>query len=81
MSCPADQIFFGGAAGGGKSDCGFGFNIRGVKDYGKDWHAIFFRKSYPQLDELVRRGKELYLPIGAKYHEQKHTFFSRTARI
>jgi hypothetical protein len=74
MSCPADQIFFGGAAGGGKSDCGFGFNSRGVSDYGKNWRAIFFRKTYPQLAELVRRGKELYQPLGVKYNDTKHIF-------
>jgi hypothetical protein len=74
MRCNADQIFYGGSAGGGKSSLALALNVRGAFNWGKDWHAIIFRKTYPQLDELVRQGREMFLPLGATYKEQKHTF-------
>ena len=74
MRCDADQIFYGGAAGGGKSDCSLAFNIRGVLDWGKDWVGIIFRKTYPQLKEIIRRGKQLFLPMGAVYRQTDHVF-------
>lgn len=74
MRCDADQIFYGGAAGGGKTDCILGLNMRGVMDYGKDWRGIIIRKTYPQLEEIITRGKELFGPMGAKYHQTQHEF-------
>jgi hypothetical protein len=74
MRCDADQIFYGGAAGGGKTDCSLAFQMRGVLDYGKAWQGIIFRKTYPQLKEIIRRGKELYKPMGATYHQTDHVF-------
>ena len=74
MRCDADQLFYGGAAGGGKTECSLAFNIRGVMEWGKDWRGIIFRKTVPQLDEIIRRGKELYGPMGAKYNQTKHIF-------
>jgi len=74
MRCDADQIFYGGAAGGGKTDCSLAFNIRGVMDWGKAWRGIIFRKTYPQLEEVIRRGRELFAPMGAKYSDSKHIF-------
>jgi hypothetical protein len=74
LSCDADQIFYGGAAGGGKTDCSLAFNIRGITTYGKAWRSIVFRKTYPQLEELIRRGKELFSPMGAKYNQSRHFF-------
>jgi hypothetical protein len=74
MKCDADQIFYGGAAGGGKTDCSLAFNIRGVMDHGRDWRGIIFRKTYRQLDEVIRRGRELFTPMGARYNETKYLF-------
>jgi len=82
MRCDADQIFYGGAAGGGKTDFSLALNIRGVLDWGASWRGIIFRKTYPQLDELIRRGRELFGPMGAKYNETKHIFkFSNAAEV
>jgi len=74
MRCDADQIFYGGAAGGGKTDVSLALNIRGVLEWGKAWQGIIFRKTFPQLKELIKRGKELYKPMGAKYHQTDHVF-------
>jgi hypothetical protein len=74
LQCPADQIFFGGAAGGGKTDVSLAFCIRDAKINKKYSHAIVFRKTYPQLVELLRRARELFIPLGADYAKIEHTF-------
>ena len=70
MSCPATELFFGGAAGGGKSDFLLGDYLSGANKYGRYWRGIIFRQSYPQLEELLTRSKELYIPLGAVYKEK-----------
>jgi hypothetical protein len=55
-----EELFFGGAVGGGKSDYLLGDFAQDVPTYGPAWHGILFRKSYPQLEELVMRSKVIY---------------------
>jgi hypothetical protein len=74
LECPAFELLFGGAAGGGKTDFLLADYAAGIPQYGKDWRGILFRKTYPELEEVILRAKELYLPIEAEYHEQKKTF-------
>jgi hypothetical protein len=77
LECPAYEVFYGGAAGAGKSDFLLADYAGGVPLYGSDWRGILFRRTYPELEEIILRGKELYLPVGASYHEQKKTFTFR----
>ncbi len=30
------------------------------REYGRHWHGILFRKSYPELEELIARSKQIY---------------------
>jgi hypothetical protein len=65
--CP--EIFFGGARGGSKSysllldflqDCG--------KGYGHGWKGVIFRRSYPQLRQLIEDSHRIFGKIpGAVY--------------
>ncbi|HZT03707.1 MAG TPA: hypothetical protein VFA39_15720 [Steroidobacteraceae bacterium] len=54
------ELFFGGAVGGGKSDFLLGDYAQDVARYGANWTGILFRRSYPQLEELVARSKQIY---------------------
>jgi hypothetical protein len=45
-----------------------------AKRYGKYFNAVFFRKEMPQQDDLIERAKEIYLPLGARYQDQKKQF-------
>lgn len=55
-----DEIFFGGAVGGGKSDFLLGDFAQDVPNYGAAWRGILFRRTYPQLEELITRSKEIF---------------------
>lgn len=68
LSCPAFEVFFGGAKGGGKSDFLLGDYAAGIEEWGKAWRGILFRRSYKELEEIIIRSKEIYGKIkGAKF--------------
>lgn len=55
------ELFFGGAVGGGKSDFLLGDFAQDVPSpWGKHWHGILFRKTYPELEQLIGRSQEIY---------------------
>ena len=74
LSCPADEIFFGGARGGGKTDGMLGKFALKQRTYGKDAVGIFFRSTREDLKEAVERSKDIYTPLGAKYVDRQWTF-------
>ena len=55
-----DELFFGGARGGGKSDFLLGDFASDVTEYGSAWRGILFRKNFPDLEEIEMRSKELF---------------------
>lgn len=58
-----EELLYGGAVFGGKSDLLLGdFGQDVPTEYGSHWHGILFRKTYPQLEELIARSKEIYPP-------------------
>lgn len=67
LACPATELFYGGAAGGGKSDFLIADALEGANKYGKDYRAIIFRQSTTQLGNLLRRADQIYLPLGAQF--------------
>lgn len=54
------ELFFGGAVGGGKSDYLLGDFAQDVPNYGSNWQGVVFRKSHPQLEELISRAAQVY---------------------
>jgi len=71
LSCPCDDIGYGGARGGGKT---FGVLLDFVKHqdkYGEEAIGILFRKSYPELEDVIKKSKILYIGAGAYYNETK----------
>ena len=54
--CAADELLYGGAAGGGKSDAllGIARNLH--------WKSIILRRVSPSLDGLIERSREIYAP-------------------
>ena len=77
-----DEVLFGGAAGGGKSDALVAEALRQIdKPYYK---GLILRKTFPQLRELIDKAYNLYPQIDpkARYNESKHMWtFSSGAKI
>ena len=67
------ELMFGGARGGGKSDFLLGDFLQDVH-LGPIWRGIIFRRSHPELEELITRAKEIYIPLGAIYKIAEKTF-------
>lgn len=65
-----DELFYGGAAGGGKSDFLLGDYVQDVPTYGEAWRGVIFRRTYPELEELIARSKEIYPQSGGQWFEQ-----------
>lgn len=76
------EAFYGGAAGGGKSDSLITEALRQVKK--SQYKGIIFRKSYRDLEELIDRSEYLYkraIPQ-AKYNHTMHVWsFPSGAKI
>jgi hypothetical protein len=66
--CPI--LFFGGARGGGKSDYLLGDYLQDVRTYGANWQGVLFRRSYPELQEIISRSQRIYPLTGGKWFEQ-----------
>lgn len=58
MACEADILFYGGAAGGGKTDL-----LLGTARYNHT-RSIVFRRVSPSLQGIVDRSKEIYTQAG-----------------
>jgi hypothetical protein len=74
LSCPAYELFFGGARGGGKSDFLIMDFLKNVEEYGAAHRGILFRRSMPELEEIVTRTMEIYTPLGAEFHVSSKTW-------
>lgn len=74
LSCPAFELFYGGAAGGGKSDFLLMDFLAGCNEGRGAWRGILFRRTYKELEELIIRAKELYIPLGAHYQKTENVF-------
>lgn len=82
MKCPADEIFYGGARGGGKTDGMLGKFAVKAQRYGEHCVGVFFRRSREDLKEAIERSRQIYGPIGAKWVEQKKWWtFPNGARL
>lgn len=79
---PEYEGFYGGAAGGGKSDYLLTEALRQV--HIPHYMGIIFRKTYPQLSELIDRSRWIYPRAfpGAKYNGTDHCWiFPSGAKI
>jgi hypothetical protein len=81
LKCPAFELLFGGAAGGGKSDFLLVDFYAGVPKYGNHWKGILFRRTYDELGELMKRAAELYGPLGGKLINKGRDYMFKNGAI
>lgn len=72
VDCPFQEVFFGGARGGGKTDGVLGKWALKERRYGKNFNAIMFRQTTVSSEDAIERSKEIYGPLGGKFHETYH---------
>ena len=64
ISCPVDDIAFGGARGGGKSDAVIGDWLAHENQYQQHAVGMAFRRERTELSELIERAKQVLTPLG-----------------
>lgn len=74
IACPCDDVAFGGARGGGKSDGVIGDWASHEDIYHEHAIGLALRRERTQLIELIERAKQILVPIGHKWHEQDKYF-------
>src|SRR5262245_2188350 len=74
ITCPADDVGFGGARGGGKSDALLGDWLSHEEHYGQDAIGIVLRRERTQLVELIERARVIFTPLGYNYKDVDKVF-------
>ena len=55
-----DELFFAGGRGSGKSFILCYMFLMGVEKYGEHWKGVLFRRTYPELDEIIDLTRKMY---------------------
>lgn len=71
LESSADEILFGGAKGGGKSDVLLFGALRYINR--KGYKALIIRRTYPRLKELIGRSM-CFRQLSGKYNKQEKTW-------
>lgn len=69
-----EELFFGGARGGGKTSYLLGDYAQGVNVWKEHWKGILFRKTLPELANVIEQSKRIYPLMGAVYMQTKKTW-------
>lgn len=82
LRCPVFEVFFGGARGGGKTDGMLGEFASHADLYGEHAIGLMLRQERTRLLETIERSRQIYGPLGARYHEQDKLWrFPNGARL
>ena len=73
MNCPADEIFFGGAKGGGKSDWLLADFAKHAEDFGYHANGIIFRRTLNEFSDLKLKANSMYRGV-ASWSEKNSTW-------
>lgn len=72
ITCPIDDVLYGGARGGGKTDSLLGRAITRSLRHAGMYRGLLLRRTYDELDEVNGRAHELLDPIGARWRAARH---------
>lgn len=74
FTCPAFEVLYGGAAGGGKSSAGCVGALRQIgRGYGPYYRGLLLRREYPEMESsLIPETEKFYPALGGRYRSQKH---------
>ncbi len=75
LACPIYEVLYHGTRGPGKTDSGLMDFLKDVgRGYGAAWHGIVFRRTYPELNSIIKRSQVLIPQLfpGAVYRGGEH---------
>ena len=82
LTCPIFEVLLHGNRGGGKTDCLLMDFIQDVgKGYGPEWRGIIFRKSFPDLEDIINKSLKWFKAIfgdACTYNQTKHVWTWKT---
>ena len=82
LGCPAHEVLYGGARGGGKSWATLLDWLRHEKLYGAKAKGILFRRTMPELEDMLAKASEMFPSTGATFKAQSKTWeFPSGARL
>lgn len=67
LDCPADDLLFGGAVGGGKTDFLLADWVKHAALYGEAAVGILVRRTLPELRDIAKRAHRLFPKLGARW--------------
>lgn len=73
-ACPANEILFGGARGGGKSYALLIDWMRHVKEYEGRAKGMILRRTMPELEDLIEKAREMLPLSGFEWRSQAKTW-------
>lgn len=80
LSCPYDEILYGGAAGAGKSWALLFDYIahahRCEKIFGHPSSGVIFRRSYGEIGDLVKKSMQMFKDLGWTFEKKEYTWTS-----
>lgn len=68
----ADEILFGGARGGGKTDAGMAWMLYEIKN--PNYRGLVIRRNYKDLGDWIDRARQMYQHAGGKYVSEAFHF-------
>lgn len=81
VDCPLEEVFLGGARGGGKTDAVLGKWAILAMQY-RSFNAVMFRRTTVSADDAIARAKEIYPKLGGRFNDTYKTcFFPGMGRI
>ena len=82
LACPASDILYGGARGGGKSHGILLDFAKHAYKHGSHVTGILFRRTYPELEDLQSKAQRIFPFLGATYKAGARTWnFSSGASL
>ena len=74
VSSSVFEVVYGGARGGGKTDASLGDFALHARLYGADAKGLFVRRTRVALGPTIERARQLYVPLGAEWLQQRSLF-------
>jgi hypothetical protein len=74
LECSVQEVLYAGSRGPGKTDALLMSFAQHIGKWGKDWRGIIFRRTYPELEDIIGKADKWFSEIfpDATYNKGKH---------